>query len=119
MAHYTDLITDKVQSLLSHDIWVMGSEASAWKLWQGMSLMMGVLLIIVGLSHLQILARLDKQSYPPIGASLIIMLMLTIVIYAGVHFFGGMQIYGGMAGLILQSICLLLTIRGMNRPSVS
>ncbi len=112
IAHYQDLVTAKIQSLLEHNIIVTGQEASIWNLWQGMSLMMGLLLIIVGLLHLVILNDLDKESYPPVGGSLVMMLMLIFVFYAGLNFFSSWQVVGASVGLILQSICLVLTVRG-------
>ena len=112
MAHYQDLSTAKIQTLLDHTIVVTGLEASIWNLWQGMSLMMGLLLIIVGLLHLVILNDLEKESYPPIGGSLVMILMLIFVFYAGLNFFSSWQVIGASIGLVLQSICLVLSIRG-------
>lgn len=109
-AHYTDLITADVKKLLNHDIVVTRQASNIWDLWQGMSLMMGFLLIIVGLLHLLIISRLKNEDYPPIGASVIMILMLVGVIYSGVYFFGALQVYGGIGGISLQSICLVLSI---------
>jgi len=76
-----------------------------------MSLMMGYLLIIIGLLNLSIIARINKGDYPPISASVILILMLAGVIYAGVNYFSSWQVYGGTIGILLQSICLILSIR--------
>lgn len=113
-AHYTDLITLELKEMMNHSVTVTGLESNVWQLWQGMSLMMGLLLIIIGLSHLLILRGLKKEEFPPIGGSLILMLMLVFVIYAGLNFFSAGQVYGGSAGFILQSICLVLSIRKDN-----
>jgi len=111
IVHYSDLVTDEIKERLDFSASVSGMETSIWDLWQGMSLMMGYLLIIIGLLNLSIIARLDKDSYPPISASVILIIMLAGVIYAGVHYFSAWQVYGGAIGILLQSICLILSIR--------
>jgi len=68
---------------------------------------MGYLLIIIGLLNLSIIARINKGDYPPISASVILILMLAGVIYAGVNYFSSWQVYGGTIGILLQSICLI------------
>ncbi len=110
-AHFTELVTEEVKGQINYPIVVSGTQSNIWDLWQGMSFMMGILLIIVGLLHLLILKGVDEKSFPPVGGSLLMILMLLFVIYAGFSFFGSMQIYGGSAGLILQIICLILSIR--------
>lgn len=110
-AHYNNLVTDELKTMMDHTVVVTGMEANVFNLWQGMSLMMGLLLIIVGLSHLLMLKQFEEKAFPPIGGSLILMLMLIFVMYTGYNFFGGWQVYGGGAGLILQTICLILSIR--------
>ncbi len=109
-AHYSDLVTIELNKMLSYDIPVMGQNADVYKLWQGMSLMMGLLLIIVGLLVLVIVKNTPKDKYPPVAASLVFIAMLCCVIYAGANFFGPPQFYGGMFGCVLQSICLFLTL---------
>lgn len=109
--HYADLVTVDLENLMNHQIMVTGMEANVFNLWQGMSLMMGLLLLIIGLSHLLLLNKLTAEEYPPIGGSMIMILMLICVMYTGYNFFGGWQVYGGAAGLILQLICLILSIR--------
>lgn len=110
-AHYKELVTNELKNLMDHEIVVTGIATNVFQLWQGMSLMMGLLLIIIGLSHLLILKELTKEQYPPVGGSMIMILMLIFVMFAGYHYFGGWQVYGGGAGLVVQSICLILSIR--------
>ncbi len=111
-AHYASLVSEELAQVMNHTVLVTGTNANVYNLWQGMSLMMGLLLIIVGLSHLLILKQLAKENFPPIGGSLILILMLVCVIYAGYYFFGGWQVYGGAMGILLQGTCLILSIRG-------
>lgn len=110
-AHYTSLVSADLSEMMNHTVVVTGMETNVYNLWQGMSLMMGLLLIIVGLSHLLIINKTGKDAFPPIGGSLILILMLVFVIYAGYNFFGGWQVYGGAMGILLQSICLVLSIK--------
>ncbi|MEM1121142.1 MAG: hypothetical protein AAGJ18_11890, partial [Bacteroidota bacterium] len=74
-------------------------------------LMMGILLIFVGLLHLSLLRQTAKNSYPLVGGSVLMIGMLVFVIYAGYHFFSAWQVYGGSFGLIIQTVCLILTVR--------
>ena len=110
VAHYSDLDTPHIKALLNPPIVVSGTASNIWDLWLGMSLMMGYLLMIIGMLHLSILIKTRKNSYPPLEASIIMILMLLGVIYTGYYFFGSWQIYGGITGIFLQSICLSLTI---------
>jgi len=99
-----------VKNLINHKIVVSGIDSNIWNLWQGMSLMMGYLLIIIGLLHILILIRTEKGEYPPVGGSIIMILMLFGVIYTGHNFFGAWQVSGAIVGITLQSICLVLSI---------
>ncbi len=110
IAHFRDLKTEQIQRLLNHEVVVSGTEANIWDLWQGMSLMMGYLLMILGMIHLLILRRTSKSEYPPVGGSVLMILMLIGVIYTGYYYFGAWQVSGGTAGIMLQSICLLVTL---------
>ena len=111
IVHFQDLVTDEVRTTLDQSILVSGTESNIWNLWQGMSLMLGYLLIIIGLLHLFILFKTKKEAYPPIGGSLIMILMLSGVIYVGYYYFGSWQVEGGIGGIIVQSLCIILTLR--------
>jgi len=108
-AHYTELITSEINQLLDKKIVVTGIESNIWNLWQGMSLMMGILLIIVGLISVSIIWNLKKGDFPPINISIIIILMLLCVVYSGVNYFGEAKVYGGVVGIIVQATSILLT----------
>lgn len=72
---------------------------------------MGILLIIIGLLQLFILKSSKNNSYPPLGGSFIMILMLVFVIYAGYNFFSTWQVYGGIIGVFIQLMCIFLTVR--------
>jgi len=108
-AHYNELISSEINVLLDKEIVVMGIDSNIWNLWQGMSLMMGILLIIVGLMSVAIIWNLNKGEYPPINISVIIIFMLLAVLYCGVNYFGEPQIYGGIIGIIVQATSILFS----------
>lgn len=108
-AHYDELVTNQINQWLDKDIVVTGIQSNIWDLWQGMSLMMGILLIIVGLISVCVIWNLKKGEYPPMNISLVIILMLIAVVYSGVNYFGDAQLYGGIAGIIIQSTSIILS----------
>jgi len=114
IAHYSDLITEEIHNRLDFTAVVTGMESNIWELYQGMSLMMGYLMIIIGLLNFSIIFRLKKEEYPPISASLIFIVMLLGVIYVGANYFSSWQVYGGIGGILLQSIVLVLSMKGNN-----
>lgn len=111
IAHYSELLTEDIKTRLDHKIVVTGLESNIWDLWQGMSLMMGYFIIVIGVLHLFIISQIQKNNYPPIGASIIMILMLLGVIYAGLNFFSIWQVYGGIMGIALQTTCLVISIK--------
>jgi len=111
-AHYAELVSDDIKRTLDKEIVVMGTESNIWDLWQGMSLMMGILLIIVGLIMTMTILNLKKIESPPINISLIFILMLITVVYSGINYFGTAQIYGGIFGIIVQSASILFSKLG-------
>lgn len=113
-AHYAELVSDDIKRTLDKEIVVMGTESNIWDLWQGMSLMMGILLVIVGLIMIMTILNLKKTEYPPINISLIFILMLITVVYSGINYFGAAQVYGGIFGIIVQSASILFSKLGRN-----
>ena len=118
-AHYAELVSDDIRRRLDKEIVVMGSDSNIWDLWQGMSLMMGILLIIVGLMMVMTIWNLKKAQYPPLNISLIFILMLITVVYSGVNYFGTAQVYGGIAGIVLQSASVLFSRLGIRNDAIS
>lgn len=108
-AHYSELVSNEINTLLDKEIVVMGTDSNIWLLWQGMSLMMGILLIIVGAISLAVIWNLKKGEFPPVNISIIIILMLIAVVYSGVNYFGEAQLYGGIAGIVIQSASIVFS----------
>ena len=109
--HYQELVTPEIQAMLNQSIPLQGAEENVWKLWQGFSFMMGAFMFFFGATHFFIASQVNKNSYPPILGSILVLITLIIVTYSGLHFFGNMQFYGGIWGILLQSICLILSLR--------
>ncbi len=108
-AHFKELVTPEVNSLLDKALVVMGADSNIWSLWQGMSLMMGMQMVAMGLISVLIIWNLKPGVFPPTNISLVIILMLIFVVYCGINFFGPGQLYGGIAGIIIQSVSILLS----------
>ena len=111
LAHFKDLTTTDIQNHLAHDTVVSGIDSNIYDLWQGMSLMMGGNLFFIGVLHLYILIRTPKIDYPPIGGSVIMIVMLALVIIVGNAYFSQWQVYGGIVGIVVQSVCLFLSAK--------
>lgn len=109
--HFKELITPEVQDLLRHEIPLMGGSELLWNTWGLMSFMMGTSFIVIGLLNLTLFSRLDKGESPPIGAIISMMAYLGFVVYAGNQFNAAPQFYGGVFGLIMMSLCLVLSLR--------
>lgn len=105
--HYTELVTPELQKALEFDIALMGNESDVYKMWQGFSFMMGVCFIIIGLLNLVFIRGIGKTKFPPTGAIIIMMLLMSAVTYSGANFFGPPQFYGGIFALICLSISLI------------
>jgi len=102
-------VSDKIHEWLDIDLVVTGVESNIWDLWQGMSLMMGLLLIVIGLMSVAVIVNLRKGEYPPLNISVIIILMLLAVVYSGVNYFGEAQVYGGITGILIQTTSIILS----------
>jgi len=108
IVHFKELVSDEVKQKISPlgRIKVAGQNAEVWKLWQGMSLLFGVLLSVLGLNNLLVL---EANSHPPVSITLVTMAVLLLIIYSGHKYFGKMQFYGGMFGFLLFGISLFLS----------
>ncbi len=115
LVHFQELRSDLIASKLGFEAPVQGLMANVFNLWQGMSLLMGIFIILLGLSHFVILSISGKNSFPPISSSLIFVLMQGFVIYAGLNFFTTWQVYGGSIGMLLQFIVITLCLKGLNK----
>ena len=89
---------------------LMGNEADVWRLWQGFSLMMGVSFIVIGLFNLEFL-RVNKFAPQSNGTIIIMIILLSTIVHAGVNYFSAMQLYGGIIGLLLECIILVSNLK--------
>ena len=74
--HYQELVTPEIQAMLNQSIPLQGAEESVWKLWQGFSFMMGAFMFFFGATHLFIASQVNKNSYPPILGSILVLITL-------------------------------------------
>jgi len=109
--HYAELVSPELQKALGFDISLMGNNADVYKMWQGFSFMMGVCFIIIGLLNLVFIRGIGKENFPPVGAIIVMMLLMSAVTYSGANFFGPEQFYGGIFALICLSISLVLNLK--------
>lgn len=107
IVHFKQLVSDEVKQKISSigRIKVVNINAEVWKLWQGMSLLFGILLSVLGLNNI---LALQADASPPVSITLVTMAVLLIVIYSGKKYFGNMQYYGGMFGFVLFGLSLYL-----------
>lgn len=68
-----------------------------------------ILLIVVGLIRILIIWNLKKDEFPLVNISVIIILILVVIIYSGLNYFGSAQVYGGIIGIIIQATSILFS----------
>jgi len=109
--HYQQLLTPSLKTMMDHGLKVNGESSNVWELWQGMSLMMGLSFIIIGLFNLSTILNIARENYPPINTTLTMILMCLFVTYSGYHFFSPIILGGGVFGLLLQIVCLFILLK--------
>ena len=109
--HFAELVIPKVQEDLSGRLTIMGDSIMYYNTWSLMSFMMGLSFIVIGLLNISIISKLDKNEYPPIFAIIAMMIYLSAVIYVGATFDAADQFYGGIFGMVLSTICLILSLQ--------
>lgn len=73
-AHYNDLITDHVKTLLSDTIIITGEPQVIYNAWGLMSFLMGYCFIIIGLLHFTLMRHRGWDRYPSMVGCVIILL---------------------------------------------
>ena len=113
VVHYRTLVASELEQAMSQipAIQLTTRTAEVWDLWEGQSLTMGILLIVIGLLNIFTLKSLGKTAFPPKVISLIMMILIGFIIYTGFAFFGTVQIYGGIVGLGLYGTALWLAMK--------
>lgn len=83
---------------------VSGQSTASWDLFQGISLLMGLFSVAVGLIDFSALRVTKTSELPPIGVAVANMLMLLAIIMVGAAYLGPIQIYGGMFGITVFGV---------------
>lgn len=96
------------------DIEVNGTIARSWDLFQGVSWLMGLFSIALGLASLSALRA--ARGRPPLGVCLTNMAMLAAIVVVGVAHLGALQIYGGLFGMTMFAIA---AVAGRSEAEVS
>ena len=112
IVHFKQLTSFETKEKFSSikNIKVRKRSAEVWKLWQGMSLLFGVLMLILGVNNILSLLSLEQNSHPSVLICITNIIVLIIIIYTGFKYFSKMQVYGGFLGLILFIVSLFLTL---------
>lgn len=102
--HFGELAGEELEQRFNElgDIEVNGTIATSWNLFQGVSWLMGLFSIALGLASLSALRA--AQGRPPLGTCLTNMAMLGAVVVVGVAHLGPLQIYGGLFGMAMFAI---------------
>lgn len=109
--HFVELVKPEIHDYLQKEVVILGQEQALWNTWGIVSFMMGVSFIIIGLLNISILKSVPKTNPLPLLSIIAMILYQLSVIYVGYEFEQGFQFYGGIFGLILISICLMLTLK--------
>ena len=109
--HFTELLTPEVFEHLKPTILINGKQTPLWNTWGLVSFMMGTSFIIIGLLNWAAFRQITKQAAPPLTNSIIMILYLLCVIYAGHTFNAPEQFYGSIVGLILMSVSIFLSLK--------
>lgn len=108
-AHYTQLINEQTANMMAQEVPEMG--VSYYQLYIGMSFMMGVCFIVIGLLNIFLAKTIEKDAYPSIATTIPMIILMSSVAYCGYNFFGPMQLYSGaiMSGLLIITLFFSLT----------
>lgn len=93
------------------DIEVSGTIATSWDLFQGVSSLMGLFSIALGLVSLNAINA--SGGRPPIGVCLANITMLAAIAAVGVAHLGPLQLYGGIFGITMFALAAI----GGRKPS--
>lgn len=109
-AHLSELAGDELKERFDDmgTILVQGTDAAAWDLFQGISLLMGFFSVILGVANL---AAQRAAGRPPVGVSLANMAMLASIAVIGMLYLGPLQVYGGMFGIAMFAMPVIAALR--------
>lgn len=109
--HFSELVTPEIYNYLQKEVTITGQQQPIWNSWGIVSFMMGASFIVIGLLNFSILTITPKTKALPVLPIISMIIYQFCVVFAGYSYNGPFQLYGGMFGIVLISICLLLTLR--------
>jgi hypothetical protein len=111
VSHFMDLMTPEVNDFLQKEISILGEPQKLWNTLGVVSFMMGVSFIVIGILNISVILKTPKTHALPKMAIVAMIGYQMAVTYVGFEFEQSMQLYGGVFGLLLLSVCLVLTIK--------
>lgn len=110
LTHFRELLTPEIFDYLQKEVPLLGEKQTLWNVWGMVSFMMGASFIVLGLLNISISKLIPKTKALPVFPIVAVILYQLCVIYVGYEYKGAFQFYGGILGIILISICLILTL---------
>ena len=111
VTHFNDLLSPDIQSYLQEEFIILGKNQSLWNTWGIVSFKMGISFITIGLINIFIVKKFPKSDITPLGPILAMLLFQISVINVGNEYKQDFQLYGGMTGALLLTICVFLVLR--------
>lgn len=92
-------------------------DIDGWDLFAGVSVLMGLYAIALGVANLVALRAADRaDGLPPAGTCAVNLAMLVAIGLVGIAYLGPLQIVGGLVGLVLFGVPLVRVLRaGVDR----
>lgn len=84
---------------------VSGTLSTSWDLFQGVSWLMGLFSIALGLLSLSAISAAGGR--PPLAACVVNISMLAMIVVIGAAHLGPLQIYGGMFGITMFTVAAI------------
>ncbi len=113
LTQFTELSTPEVADAFTSigTIPVSGQEPAAWDLFRGTSYLMGFFSLAIGCDNLATLRTVGRDALPPLAICITMVFTLIGVATMGVLFLGPLQLYGGLAGVVMFGLPLLAHVR--------
>ena len=101
VVHLIDLAGPELEARFQRlgTIDVSGESVRSWDLFQGISLLMGLFSMTIGLIDLGALRSTGPDQLPPVPVAVANITMLMAIIAVGAAYLGPLQVYGGLFGI--------------------